>query len=102
MDKNERLFPCEKSIVINAIYDALDAIGFQIGKANSGRGTLIVSANAEPEIQYRIALTPNLTSEETAVEVFSLTGADTSDEWVSALFDEMKAILRKAGMEEPT
>ena len=102
MDKNERLYPYEKSIVINAIYDALDAIGFQINKANSGRGTLIVSAHTVPEMQYRIALTPSLTSEDTSVEVFSLAGEDTSDEWVAALFNEMKAILRKAGMEDPS
>lgn len=98
VDKRERLFPCDKAIVLNAVYDALDAIGFTIEKSDSARGTLTVSPASSPEATYRIALTPSSAAEETAVEVLSPNGEGTPDGWTDAMFDEMRAILRKAGV----
>lgn len=100
MGKYERLFFCDKAIVLNAIYDALDAIGFSIDSANSGRGTLVVSAQTAPETKYRVALTPSLSAEQTSVEVFGKDEENAADDWIAALFDEMKAIMKKAGMED--
>ena len=97
MGKYERLFFCDKSIVLNAIYDALDAIGFTIDSANSGRGVLIVSGMSPP-LSGRIAISSLLAGDRTSVEVFPQENDQNQTEWISAFFDEAESLIRKAGM----
>ena len=100
MNKYEKRFPCEKAIALNAVYDALDAIGLHIDSANSGRGTLIVSSQTTPEISFRIGLSPSISAEETTVEVFCPDGAAVDRGAADALSEEMTAVTRTADKKE--
>ena len=43
MELQGRCFPYEKSIVINALYDTIEALGLCLDNSNSATGTLTVS-----------------------------------------------------------
>lgn len=96
MSVSARRFPYEKTVILNVLYDALDAIGFSIDKSNSMRGTLLVSSATTANM--RIALSPSLTEEKTLVEIFPMSDDFENSELIVALFDEMDAIIKKAGM----
>ena len=99
MIENSKLFPYDKVTVLNILYDALDAMALRIDKSNSARGTLLVSSDMEPKKEIRIALTPRFTEDKTLVEIYPVGEDELIHEWVSALYDEMKAVIRKAGMD---
>lgn len=100
MQTSSRQYPHEKAIVLNALYDALDAMGVSIIQSNSIRGTLLVHWKMEVDEKTRIALSPNLTDDSTRIEIF-LPGTSPEDErWAQALLEEIEAVLIKAGMEE--
>jgi len=99
LSKNEKRFSSEKAVVINAAYDALDSIGIAISKSNSSRGTLIVSSVDSPTLGGRIAISPELSKDETVVEVFPFTDDECQLEWIAAFFDEMQSLMKRAGLE---
>jgi hypothetical protein len=100
LSNNGRLFPYEKAVVLNAIYDALDARSFVIDRANSVRGTLFVSSKTFPEMNGRIAITPTLSGEQTLVEILTDDGAENQSEWINALMDEAQSLIRRAEKRE--
>ena len=100
MSKNEKRFSSDKAVVINAAYDALDSMGIAINKSNSSRGTLIVSCADSPTLGGRIAISPELSKDGTVVEVFPFTDDERKSEWISAFFDEMQSLMKRAGLEE--
>lgn len=69
MESQSRCFPYEKSIVINALYDTIEALGLSLDSSNSTRGTLIVS-DAEHIGKMRIALEIGVNMNQTQVEFF--------------------------------
>lgn len=99
MSKNEKRFSSDKAVVINAAYDALDSMGIAINKSNSSRGTLIVSCADSPTLGGRIAISPELSKDGTVVEVFPFTDDERQLEWISAFFDEMQSLMKRAGVE---
>lgn len=100
MSDNGQLFPYEKAIVLNAIYDALDALSFTIDYSNSVRGTLSVSSATFPKMKGRIAISPTLSGEQTQVEVFTNDEDHEASKWIPALMDEVQALLRRAERRE--
>lgn len=100
MNGNPQTFPCEKTVALSAIYDALDALSFSIDAANSSRGTLVVSSQTFPELGGRIAVSPLLSSDCTMVEVFPRDDIEEQTEWIAALFDEIKTLLERAKHKE--
>jgi len=99
LSDNGRLFPYDKAIVLNALYDALDGLSFVIDKSNSVRGTLFVSSKTFPEMRGRIAVSPALSGKHTLIEVFTDDGDEKQSEWTDALMDEMRSLIERAGME---
>ena len=55
MTSRRRCFSYEKNIVINALYDTIEALGLSLDSSNSMRGTLIVS-DTKHTGKMRIAL----------------------------------------------
>lgn len=100
MDKYKKRFSGDKAIVINAAYDALEALGIAISRSNSSRGTLLVTFPAAPALGGRIAVSPEISNDGTVVEVFPLTDDEQQAEWIAALFAEMQSLMRRPGGEE--
>lgn len=100
MHTSSRQYPYAKAIVLNAFYDALDALGVSIIQSNSIRGTFLVQWKMEVEKKTSIALSPNLSDDSTRMEVFLPDTSPEDERWAHALFEEIGAVLIKAGMEE--
>ncbi len=100
MSDNGCQFPYEKAVVLNALYDALDALSFVIDRSNSVRGTLFVSSTTFPEMKGRIAITPTLSGEQTLVEIFADDGDENQSAWSNALMDEAQSLIKRTGMRD--
>ena len=96
MESQSRCFPYEKSIVINALYDTIDALGLFLDSANSSRGTLIVS-DAGHTGSMRIALSNEGITDETHVSVYPK-DPDTCvfDTWNKIILDELSGTIKRA------
>ncbi len=99
MSEYMREYPYEKTMVFNAIYDAVDTIEFLIDKANSMRGTLIISSVSFPQIGGRVAVSPDEVLGRTRVEIFPEREVEPLLGWPCALLDETEALLKRAGLE---
>ena len=99
MSEYTRKYPYEKTMVLNTIYDAVDTIDFLIDRANSMRGTLIISSVDSPTLGGRIAISPELSKDGTVVEVFPFSDDECQLEWIAAFFDEMQSLMKRAGLE---
>jgi len=69
MEIKNRWFPYEKSIVINALYDTIEALGLSLDSSNSVRGTLIVS-DAQHTGSMRVALDAAGHTDRTQVHIY--------------------------------
>lgn len=95
MSSNGRCLHYEKSIVLNALYDAIEVLGLSLESANSMRGTLIVS-NAEHTGKTRIALVCVANMDQTQVEFYP-EGEDVSftEKWSHVILDEIESRIRQ-------
>lgn len=96
METQSRCFPYDKSIVINALYDTIDALGLCLDSSNSIRGTLIVS-DARHTGRMRIALSAAASTAHTQVDVFP-EDSDMSvfDSWNAVMLDELSGTIQRA------
>lgn len=89
MASQSRCFPYEKNIVINALYDTIEALGLSLDSSNSMRGTLIVS-DTEHTGKMRIALSFDVGKDQTQVEIFPEdTGINITEVWSTVVLDEL-------------
>ena len=96
MNSQAKCFPYEKSIVINALYDTIEALGLRLDSSNSVRGTLIVS---EPDRtgRLRIALDAVDTAGQTRVSIFPEDSDESiSDTWSAIILDELSGTIQRA------
>lgn len=94
MASNSLCFPFEKSIVINALYDTIEALGLCLDKSNSARGTLIVT-DAEHTEKMRIALSFDIIKNQTLVEIFpDDPGARIVEVWSPVIMDEISGRMK--------
>ena len=100
MSEYMREYPYEKTMVLNAMYDAVDKIDFLIDKANSMRGTLIISSASFSRIGGRVVISSDDTTGLTRVEIFPECEDTPLLGWPLALLDETKALLKQTGLEE--
>lgn len=70
MSSISSVFPYQKSIMLNILYDALETLGFKIEQANSERGTIIAHSTGEPQRRMQIACNSILLEEKARVEIF--------------------------------
>ena len=97
MRKNKRIFPCAKAVMLNTLYDAIDAISFHILSADSLQGMIEVSSLLQPASKGCITLLPSFSNEGTLVEVTS--EDDAGCEWAAALLDEAESLIKRYNME---
>ena len=89
-----RCFPYEKSIVINALYDTIEALGLCLDSSNSARGTLIVS---DPKHGGRMRIALNAAGNTTEVDVFAPDSCkDVCDKWSAIILDELLGTIQRA------
>jgi len=95
MSSKRRCLHYEKSIVLNALYGAIDVLGLSLESANSMRGTLIVS-DAEHTGKTRIALVCVANKDQTQVEFYP-EGEDVSftEKWSHVILDEIEGRIRQ-------
>jgi hypothetical protein len=95
MEILSRCLPYEKSVVLNALYDTIEALGLSLDSANSVRGTIIVS-NTEHTGRMRIAIGLGTGSEQTKLDVYPEDGdASFAETWSPIIIDETtKSITR--------
>lgn len=90
-----RRFPYPKSIVINGLYDTIEALGLRLDSSNSARGTVVVS-DAQHAQSMRIALNdegPN----RTRIEIFFNNDEENSiTKWVPVILDNLSGRLQQA------
>ena len=95
MDTQSRYFPYEMSIVINGLYDTIEALGLSLDSSNSARGTLIVS-DMEKTIKMRIAVQFDITKNQTQVAVFPEdVSADSTRVWCRVILDELAGRMKR-------
>ena len=96
MNSLTRCFPYEKSIVINVLYDTIEALGLRLDSSNSIRGTLIVS-DPDRTGRIRIALDAVDAIGQTQVSVFP-EGTDNSifEKWKTIIIDELSGTIQRA------
>ncbi len=94
MAQQSQCFPYEKSIVINALYDTIEALGLKLESSNSSRGTLIVS-NANTG-KMRIALGFGANANQTQVDIYPEDGGMSfAEEWGPVVLDEIAGRIRR-------
>lgn len=94
MAPQSRCFPYEKNIVINALYDTIEALGLCLDRTNSARGTLIVS-DTEHTGKMRIALEFDAGKDQTQVELFPEdTGINITEVWGTVVLDELSGRMK--------
>lgn len=95
MTPQGRSFPYEKSIVINAVYDSIDALGLLLDSSNSMRGTVIVS-DTKRTGKMRIALSLGANANHTLVEVYPENGYTIfTEKWCPVILDEIGGRIRR-------
>lgn len=99
MSALHRLYPHEKTLVLNALYDALDVMGMSIIRANSARGILLISPEASVDEQLRIELTPDARDRNTGVEIITANDCSEDNAWANALLDEIASTIERAETE---
>ena len=96
MEPQSRCYPYERSIVINALYDTIDALGLSLDSANSERGTLIVS-DTKHFGSLRIALSGEGRPVCTQVVIFSHdSDLSLAKMWSPVILDELSGTIQKA------
>lgn len=97
MDGISRVFPYDKRIMLNVLYDTLDTLGFQVEQANSERGTLITISAEEPPGRVRIACSSVLPeSGETVVQIYPELANDAGNRLAGVLLDEISATVKRS------
>lgn len=89
-------FSFEKSVVLNALYDTIDRLGFQLDSANSFRGTLIVSERSAAG-RIRIALDSSVSGNQTQVSILPQ-GQDSGffDQYSKRILEELLKTIQMA------
>jgi hypothetical protein len=96
MKVSSRVFPFERSIVINSLYDTIDELGLILEDSDGTYGSLTVCDEvntgrmrikldaAEDDSQTRVAIIPDNAE------------GEGWDSFCSAIFDELSATIRRA------
>jgi len=96
MAAQSRFFAYEKSIVINALYDTIEALGLCLKSVNSARGTLIVSDDRHTA-WMRIGLSPAEAKGQTQVSVYpEASDKGFYDTWNTVILDELLGTINRA------
>ncbi len=93
MDIFLRVFPYDKRIMLNALYDTLEILGFQIETANSERGEIIAASTEKPF--RRIRITCGSPEEgKTSVQLLPELADDAGKRLAGVVLDEISATVK--------
>ena len=96
METQSRCFPYEKSIVINALYDTIEALGLRLDSSDSKRGMLVISGERQMG-RMQIDLDIAATETQTQVSIYpESTDESSSVSWGAVIFDELSATIERA------
>lgn len=96
MNNLSRMFPYDKRIMLNVIYDTMDMLGFLIEKSNSERGTIIAISGTKPYTRIRIACSGILSEgEETIIQICPEPGDDAGKRLAGVMLDEISATVKR-------
>lgn len=97
MDDISRVFPYDRRIMLNVLYDTLDILGFHIEKANSKSGTFIVNSAEEPSERVRIACGGGSPDRgKTAVQIFPVHQGGAGKRLADVLLEEISATAARS------
>jgi len=91
------IFPCDRALVLNAIYDVLDALGLSIAHINSERGIILVRTPEHTEL--RIMVNTVFPSKHTEVEIVCTQGVPS--DWTHIFLDELESMLAAGNRHKP-
>lgn len=95
MDEVSSVFPYEKSIILNVLYDTLESMGFKIGHVNSERGTIIADSTEYPRSSIRIACNGIPPENKSIVRIY--TNNDNTQKRLSdVIIDEIEATIQRS------
>jgi hypothetical protein len=89
MDALSHIFPLDKGLMLNVLYDTLEKVGFYLEKANSERGTLIVISSSKESRRMRIACESSITENKSIVQIFPEIIDDTGQQMAKMLMEEI-------------
>lgn len=93
-------FPYGKSIVTNALYDTIEALGLSLDSADSLRGIFIVS-NEGHSGKMRIALTFGTDETRTYLEIRpESTEESFTETWCPVIIDELEGSMKQVHLME--
>ena len=96
MNELFKVFPYDKSIMLNVLYDTLDSLGFQIEKANSERGTVIAVSDTKPSTRVRIACNGISTkAAETTIRIYPEPEDDFGKRLGETMLEEINATVQR-------
>lgn len=95
-----QIYDFEKSVMLNVLYDTLEALNLHIDKADSNRGEIVVSA-IQPgmnPLYFHLSVRQVLQSEGSKTEITASSGPDYPEcrEWMGALQDEIAGTLHRS------
>jgi hypothetical protein len=96
MKASGRVFPYDRSIVINALYDTIDELGLLLVESDGTYGSLIICGEGNIG-RVRIELDAAEVGAQTRVTVIPDNGKGGDwDSFCSMIFDELSATIRRA------
>ena len=87
------VFPCERALVLNAIYDVLDALDLATEHVNSERG--VIHVRTPEKALLRVMVDTVFPSRHTKVGIMVAQGAPS--DWGRVVLDELKSMLAAGG-----
>ncbi len=100
MSPISRCFPYGKSIVTNALYDTIEALGLSLDSADSLRGVFIVS-NEGYNGKMRIALAFGTDEVQTCLEICPENAEENFVEiWSPIIIDELEGSMKQVHLME--
>lgn len=96
MDNLYRIFPYDKHIMLNVLYDSLDILGFQVEKANSERGTITAKSTGETLRRFRIAFNTVSQEGKTTLQIYPEEEDERGMQLAEVLLDEITATTKRS------
>lgn len=83
------VFPYERSIMLNVLYDTLDVSGFSIVEGNSRKGVIIATSGQAENLRIRIECSSISMKEKTLMQVILESAKNTNERVVEIFMDKL-------------
>lgn len=95
METQSQCFPFKKSIVFNALYDIIEALGLRLDPSNSTTGTLTVYDTQQTEGLY-ITIDNTDATGQTRISIFQMDANECFfTAWSAVILDELCGTIRR-------